>query len=73
MTGAGRSGRYVTTMVDVWVDVGAAVLAVPLVAIGLAEGHPLAAVGMAWLGGGAAVYALSDYRDVLRHRAGLLP
>jgi hypothetical protein len=63
----------VATMRTVWLDVFGTTFGVALIANGLRIGMP--AWSMALLGfmtGTQAVFALTAYRDVLRHRIGLL-
>jgi hypothetical protein len=60
-------------MREVWWDIGWMCFGLVLIGLWIAEDQPgwaLALLG--FVSGGQAVFALADYRDVIRRRAGIL-
>jgi hypothetical protein len=59
-------------MREVWTDLAFAVFGIAITTLALAGDQPILAAINAWIAGGAAIFALADFRDVARHRAGML-
>jgi hypothetical protein len=58
-------------MRHVWTDLAMAVFSIAATVVALATDQPITAAINAWIAGGSAVFALADFRDVARHRAGM--